>query len=70
MTPNLGTTDRTLRILVGLALLAAPFVTGIGLFASTTATVIAVIVGLVLIGTSAMKFCPLYRVFGIQTCPR
>ena len=70
MTPNLGTTNRTLRILVGLALLAAPFVTGIGLFASTTATVIAVIVGLVLIGTSAMKFCPLYRVFGIQTCPR
>ena len=70
MTPNLGTIDRTLRIIVGLALLAAPFVTGIGLFASTTATVIAVIVGLVMIGTSAMKFCPLYRVFGIQTCPR
>jgi hypothetical protein len=27
-----------------------------------------VIAGIALLGTSAMKFCPMYRIFGIRTC--
>jgi hypothetical protein len=68
MTSNVGSIDRVLRLILGVVLIAAPFVSGMALFASTTATVISVIVGLVMIGTSAMRFCPLYRILGIQTC--
>jgi hypothetical protein len=68
MTSNVGTIDRGLRFILGLVLLAAPFVSGMALFDSTAATLISVIAGLVMVGTSAMKFCPLYRILGVQTC--
>ncbi|UWR14786.1 DUF2892 domain-containing protein [Sulfitobacter sp. M368] len=68
MTANVGSIDRVLRVVLGLILIALPFVSNMALFASGTATVIAVLVGLVLIATSAMRFCPLYRIFGIRTC--
>ena len=68
MTSNVGTIDRGLRFILGLILLAAPFVSGMALFASSAATIVSVIVGLVMVGTSAMKFCPLYRILGVQTC--
>ncbi len=68
MSANVGSIDRVLRIVLGLVLIALPFVSNMALFASGTATVIAVVVGLVLIATSAMRFCPLYRIFGIRTC--
>jgi len=68
MTTNVGTIDRIFRFVLGIVLLAAPFVSGLALFDSPVATVIAVIAGVVMLGTSAMKFCPLYRIFGIRTC--
>ena len=68
MTTNIGTIDRVFRFVLGIILLAAPFVSGLELFNSSTATIISVIVGLVMVGTSALKFCPLYRIFGIKTC--
>ncbi|MGJ8596268.1 YgaP family membrane protein [Sulfitobacter sp.] len=68
MTSNVGTIDRVFRLVLGIVLLAAPFISGMALFASSTATIISIILGLVMVGTSAMKFCPLYRIFGIRTC--
>lgn len=68
MTANLGTIDRVVRIILGIVLLAAPFVSGMGLFESGLATAISVILGVVMLVTSSMKFCPLYRIFGIRTC--
>lgn len=68
MTINLGSADRIIRVVLGLALLVLPFVSGMALFASGFATAVSVIIGLVLIATSAMKFCPLYRIVGIRTC--
>lgn len=68
MTANLGKIDRIFRIVLGLALLAAPFVSGMAIFASTTATVVSVLVGLVMLATASMRFCPIYRIFGIRTC--
>lgn len=68
MTPNLGTLDRAFRLLLGLVLLAAPYASGLAIFESSTATTVSVVVGIVLIATAAMKFCPLYRIFGIRTC--
>lgn len=68
MIVNVGKIDRIFRLCLGLVLLAAPFLSGLALFEGTAATVISVIAGLVMVGTSAMKFCPLYRIFGIRTC--
>lgn len=68
MTANLGSIDRILRVVLGAVLILAPFLSGMALFSSGVATAISVLVGAVLIGTAAMRFCPLYRIFGIRTC--
>lgn len=68
MTQNLGSIDRIIRALLGVVLLAAPFASGLAVFNGTGATLIAVIAGIVMLGTSTIKFCPLYRIFGIRTC--
>lgn len=59
MTRNEGSIDRTLRILLGLALIAMVFIgpqTPWGW------------VGLVPLLTGLVGFCPLYRLVGINTC--
>lgn len=68
MTANLGSFDRMFRIVLGIVLLAAPFVSGMAIFGSSTAIIISVVAGIVMVATSAMRFCPLYRIFGIRTC--
>lgn len=68
MTANVGNLDRAVRAILGLVLLMLPFVSGMALFQSGIATVLSVVVGLVLVATSTMRFCPLYRIFGIRTC--
>ena len=68
MTANLGTIDRVVRLVFGIVLLAAPFVSGFAIFESGAVTIISVLAGIVLVGTSAMKFCPLYRIIGVRTC--
>jgi hypothetical protein len=68
MTANVGTIDRLLRIVIGVILLGLPFMSGLAIFESTAATVVAVIAGIIMIATSAMRFCPLYRIFGLRTC--
>ena len=47
MTNNVGKIDRIFRLVLGIVLLAAPFVSGMALFQSGTATIISVIVGIV-----------------------
>ncbi len=68
MNANLGTFDRIFRIVLGVVLLVAPFVSGMAIFDSSMAMIVSVIAGIVMVATSAMRFCPLYRVFGFQTC--
>jgi hypothetical protein len=56
---NEGTLDRTIRIVLGIALLSLAFVgphTPLGY------------VGAVPLFTGLVGFCPLYRVLGISTC--
>lgn len=66
MKANVGSADRGIRIIIGLVALAAMFV---GPLAGPGWTRIALaLVGIIMIGTSAMSFCPLYRIFGIRTC--
>jgi hypothetical protein len=65
MKPNMGTADRIIRII-----LAAVFAY---LYFSGTVTGIAglilVILGGVFVLTSLISFCPLYSLFGLNTCP-
>jgi len=68
MTANVGLLDRVIRIVLGLVLIIAAFVPALGLFAQPLVQGGVVIVGLVLIGTALMRFCPLYRLFGLSTC--
>ena len=65
---NIGTADRVLRIALGVVLLLAPFVSGLALFEQPAATVASIAIALVMLGTSTIRFCPLYRLIGMRTC--
>ena len=65
MTRNEGTLDRVLRLVVAVAAGIGAFAVGIG---SVLGIVLAV-VAVVMLVTAAVGFCPLYRVFGLSTCP-
>jgi hypothetical protein len=67
---NVGSVDRALRILLGIALLLSPFLPPLaGFFAGWGAWKFAVAaVGLVLIATAVFRICPAYLLLGIRTC--
>ena len=67
MSANVGSIDRILRGIVGVILIMLPFVTGFGA-GSALLTWGAVIVGAVLVLTAVFRFCPLYRIIGVNTC--
>ena len=67
MTRNVGTTDKTLRMIAGVLLLLLPLFSGLALFESSTWTLVLMIIGVVLIGTALINHCPLYRILGIHT---
>lgn len=58
---NIGGIDRTLRILVGLALIALAATGTVGWWGW---------LGVVPLLTGLMRFCPLYTLLGLNTCPR
>jgi len=60
---NVGKIDRLARIIVGLALLSTL------IFAASAWKWLAGLVGLVLLGTAVVGWCPAYGVLGIKTCP-
>jgi Protein of unknown function (DUF2892) len=60
---NVGSIDRMLRIVLGLALLA-------GFFLNADATYRwAYLIGIVPLATGLMSTCPIYSLFGLSTCP-
>lgn len=65
MKKNMGGTDRVIRLLVA-AVVAILYFTNI--ITGTFAIVLLVLAG-VFVLTSLISFCPLYRIFGISTCP-
>jgi hypothetical protein len=67
---NVGSLDRTLRFILGAVLLASPFLPPFaGVFATWGAWKFAVAaVGVVILGTALFRFCPAYRMLGINTC--
>lgn len=57
---NVGGIDRILRIVVGIVLIALTLMGTIGVWGW---------IGIVPLVTGLFKFCPLYSVLGMNTCP-
>ena len=64
---NEGNLDRGVRVILGAALAWLGFASG--MVAGGLATGLG-IAGVVLIVTGATGFCGMYKLFGINTCPR
>lgn len=60
MVLNVGTLDRTLRIVGGIALIAMAVFGKIGAWGY---------IGIVPLITGIFRFCPAYRLIGLSTCP-
>lgn len=67
-TANVGSLDRIIRFVVGLILVAGPFVTHAAFWTVPTVQWISVAAGVILIVTALVRFCPIYRVIGASTC--
>jgi hypothetical protein len=62
MNTNVGSIDRAVRIVVGLALLSlVVLLNGTGHWLG--------LIGVVPLLTASFRFCPLYTVLGVSTCP-
>jgi len=57
---NVGTLDRIIRILLGTLFIALAFTEVLGAWAY---------IGIIPLATGLLKWCPLYSLIGIQTCP-
>jgi len=62
---NLGRTERSIRIVLGLVLLAVGALAGL----PTGWMVAAYFVGAIALVTGAIRFCPAWLLLGINTCP-
>jgi hypothetical protein len=64
MKMNEGGLDRTVRVIAGLALIAAAF-----FFFNGTWAAVAGIVGAIALITGIVGVCPAYSILGMNTCP-
>jgi Protein of unknown function (DUF2892) len=65
MVKNIGQTDKIIRIVAGVILIALDMFEVVTGSFSWVLSVVAVI----LIATALLNFCPLYKVLGKSTCP-
>ncbi len=66
--PNIGSADRTLRAIIGLVLIVGTLIPSLPLASAPVLQAIVFTVGLVLLLTAVVRFCPLYRLIGVSTC--
>ncbi len=64
MKANVGGIDRMVRLLGGLALIAFGLLGGL----ASPWNIVAMVAGAVFTLTAVIKFCPLYTIFGINSC--
>ena len=67
MIDNIGRTDRIIRLVGGVLILAMAYFSGAGLFDGTLLMNAVLVTSVVTIGTAITGFCPFYRVLGIRT---
>lgn len=67
---NVGGIDRVLRFVVGAGLAVVGLKPDlVGLATTGALHWVLFAVGLVMIGTAALRFCPIYPLLGLNTCP-
>lgn len=64
MKKNMGTTDRVIRSIVGVIAIAL-YVLGM---LQGTWGIVALVIGIVLLATAALSWCPPYALLGFNTC--
>ena len=64
MKANMGTLDKTIRVLIAIAIAILIYTNVI----SGTLAIVLGIFGIVFVLTSLVSFCPMYILFGIKTC--
>ncbi|WP_339888575.1 DUF2892 domain-containing protein [uncultured Flavobacterium sp.] len=64
MKKNIGNGDRFFRIMIGIIAL----ILVMGNVVEGTLMWIALAVGVIMVATSSLQFCPLYTLFGFSTC--
>ena len=62
---NVGSLDKTIRYVAGIALLALSFLALGGI--SATIGIVTAVVGVILFVTGLINFCPLFKIFGISS---
>ena len=63
MAKNMGSTDRIIRAIAGIALIVVGVILRGGFWAAFA-------VGIVLLGTSTISFCPIYAALGWNSSPK
>ncbi len=66
MTKNESGFDRVIRLIIAVAAIVGAALVGFG----TVGAWVMLAVAAIMLVTAATGFCPLYRVFGMSTCPR
>ncbi|HEY9178414.1 MAG TPA: DUF2892 domain-containing protein [Flavipsychrobacter sp.] len=64
MKKNMGTTDKAIRILVAVVIAGLYF----GNIITGTLAIVLMVLAVVFLLTSLVGFCPLYAIFGMNTC--
>jgi len=65
MKKNMGTIDKVVRVIIA-AIIAILYFTNV--LTGTLGIVLLILAG-VFVLTSLISFCPIYRIFGLSTCP-
>lgn len=65
MKKNMGTTDKAVRYIIAIVIAILYFTDII----SGTLGIVLLVAAAIFVLTSVINFCPLYTLFGIQTCP-
>ena len=70
MIKNVGSTDRLVRLIAGLILLiiAVPSLAGMAFVGLGGWAWLVGLVGVVLVATALLNFCPAYTLIGVNTC--
>ena len=64
MKKNMGSTDKVVRVLVAIAVALLVYIQVV----TGTLTYILIAVAAIFVLTSAVSFCPVYSLFGLNTC--
>ncbi len=68
MKTNVGSIDRILRAILGVVLLWLAFASGYALFDGAVMKYGAIVIGIIMLATAAVRVCPIYSILGLKTC--